>query len=116
MADHGLCLRRLSAPNPVNTISAPPSNNHGPSPPAGRGVGGPVEASAAPAAGDTDGASACIGGDAAVIAVVSADGVALATPTAGGVGLRLGGAAVGARGGHTWLNETVVGCTPLPTE
>jgi hypothetical protein len=34
-----------------------------------------------------------------------------------GVALRVGGAAVGARGGgHTWLNETVGGRLPVPME
>ncbi len=114
MTDHGRRLRRLNAPNPVSTISAPPSNNHDPRPTGGGGVGGPVEASTVPADGETDGASASIAGDGEALAVDSA-GVAVATLPLGGVALCVGGAAVGARGGgQTWLNETVGGCVPVP--
>jgi hypothetical protein len=116
MTDHGLRLRRLSVPNPVSTISAPPSNNHGPCPPAGGCVGGPVEASAVPADGETDGASASTAGDGEALAVDSA-GVAFATLPPGGIALCVSGAAVGTRGGgQTWLNETTGGRLPVPTE
>jgi hypothetical protein len=117
MPDHGLRLRRLSAPTAASTTTAPPSSNHGTRPPVGGCVGGPVEASPVLVEGETDGASACIGGDGVAIDVVSAKGVALATSPAGGAVLRDGGAAVGARtGGQTWLNETVGGRVPVPTE
>lgn len=110
-------LRRLNAPNPVSTITAPPSSIHGTSPAVGGGVGGPVEASAVPADGETDGASACIAGDGDAIDVVVADVVTLAPPLAEGVALRDGAATVGVRGGgHTWLNETAGGWAPIPTE
>jgi hypothetical protein len=106
----------LNAPNPVSTISAPPSNNHGARPPACGGVGGPVEASAVGADGETDGASAGTAGSGEALAVDSA-GVAVATLPPGGVALCGGGAAVGARsGGQTWLNETIGGRLPVPTE
>jgi len=87
------------------------------SPPPGGGVGGPVDASAVLAEGETDGASACIAGDGDGVAAVAADVVTVALPPAEGVALRDGAAAVGARsGGHTWLNETVGGCAPRPME
>src|SRR5438128_5455014 len=117
MSDHGLRLRRLNAPNPVSTITAPPSSIHGTSPAVDGGVGGPVEASAVPADGETDGASACVAGDGEATDVVSVDGVAPAAPPVDGAALRAGGAAVATRGGgHTWLKETAGGCIPLPTE
>jgi hypothetical protein len=107
----------LIAPNPLSTITAPPSSNHGVSPPAGRGVGGPVEASVVLADGETDGASACIAGDVDAVDAVAADGVAGAPPAADGVAPRDAATAVGALGGgHTWLNETAGGCIPAPTE
>jgi hypothetical protein len=116
MTDHGLRRRRFNAPNPVSTIAAPTNSNHGPSPPGGGFVGGPVEASAVSADGETDGASACIAGEGAAVGVASADGVVLATVPVG-AGFRDGAVAVGARGGgHTWLNETAGGWAPLPTE
>jgi len=87
------------------------------SPPPGGGVGGPVDASAVLAEGETDGASACIAGDGDGVDVIGADDVRLAPPAAEGVVLRDGAAAVGAcGGGQTWLNETVGGCAPLPME
>ncbi len=98
-------------------MTAPPSSNHGTSPAVGGGDVGPVEASAVPADGETDGASACIAGAGEAIDVMSVDGVAPAAPPVDGDALRAGGAAVGARGGgHTWLKETAGGCIPLPTE
>jgi hypothetical protein len=116
MTDHGLRLRRLSAPNPVSRITAPPSNNHGPRPAAGGGVGGPVEASTVPAEGETDGASACSEGDGMPVDGLATDGAAVATLLAGGeVGRDVGVAMVGCAAGHTWLNETVGGCVPVPT-
>jgi hypothetical protein len=76
-----------------------------------------VEASVVPVDGETDGARACISGDGAAVDVVAADGVGLATSPAEGAALRNAGAALGARaGGHTWLNETVGGRVPVPTE
>jgi hypothetical protein len=117
MTDHGRRRRRFNAPNPVSTIAAPTSSNHRPSPPGGGFVGGPVEASAVPADGETDGASACIAGEGAAVDVASAVGVVLATVLAEGAVVRDGAVAVGARGGgHTWLNDTADGCAPLPTE
>ena len=87
------------------------------SPPVGGDVGGPVDASAVLAEGDTDGASACIGGDGDAVDVVAADVVTLAPPAAEGVALRDGAAAVGAcAGGHTWPKETVGGRAPVPAE
>jgi hypothetical protein len=116
MADHGLRLRRLSAPNPVSTITAAPSNTHGPCPPPGGDVGGPVEASAVRADGETDDPSAWIASEGEALAVVSA-GVAVAALPAGAAAPFAGGAAVAARGGgHTWLNETTGGRVPVPTE
>jgi hypothetical protein len=112
MTDHGPRLRRLNAPNPVRRITAPPSNNHGPRPTAGGGVGGPVEASAVPAEGETGGASACSGGDGMADDELATDGAAVATLLAGGEVERDGG--VGCAAGHTWLNETVGGCVPVP--
>jgi len=78
---------------------------------------GPVEASAVPADGETDGASACIAGEGAAVDVASADGDALEALPVDGAVVRDGAVAVGAcGGGHTWLNETPGGCTPRPTE
>ncbi len=75
-----------------------------------------MEARAVPADGETDGASAWIASDGEALGVVSA-GVARETVPPGGIALGDGGAAVGARGGrHTWLNETVGGGDPVPTE
>ena len=114
MADHGQRLRRLNAPNPVSRSSAPATNNHGLRPPARVVVGGPVEASAVLAEGETDGASATMAGDGEALAVDS-DGAAVATLR--GVALGVGRAAVGAAGGgQTWLNETTGGRLPVPTE
>jgi hypothetical protein len=107
----------LNAPNPLSTITALPSTSQGVSPPVGGDVGGPVDASAVLADGETDGASACIAGDGDAVEVVAADVVTLAPRAAEGVTLRDGGAAVGAcAGGHTWLNETVGGRAPVPME
>jgi len=92
-------------------------SSHGVSPTSAGVVGGPVDASAVLAEGDTDGASACIGGNGDAVGVVAADVVTVALPPAAAVALRDGAAADGARGGgHTWLNETVGGCAPLPME
>jgi hypothetical protein len=116
MADHGLRRRRLSAPNPVSTITAAPSNTQGPCPPPGGDVGGPVEASAVRADGETDDPSAWIASEGEALAVVSA-GVGVAALPAGAAAPFAGGAAVAARGGgHTWLNETTGGRVPVPTE
>ena len=83
----------------------------------GGGIGGPVEASAVPAEGETEGASAWIAGDGDAIDVVTAGGVALAPSPAEGAALRDGAAPVGGcAAGHTWLKETVGGCIPLPAE
>jgi hypothetical protein len=109
MADHGLRLSRLSAPNPVSTITAAPSNTQGPCPPPGGDVGGPVEATAVRADGETDDPSAWIASEGEALAVVSA-GVAVATLPAGGVMGRDGGAAVaGCTAGHTWLKDAMGG-------
>src|ERR1700682_3158627 len=99
MTDHGRRRRRFNPPNPVNTIAAPTSSNHRPSPPGGGFVGGPVEASAVPADGETDGASAWIAGEGAAADVASADGVVVATVLVEGAVLRDGAGAGGARGG-----------------
>src|SRR5438874_12614863 len=117
MADHGLRLRRFSAPSPASRIAAPPSSNHGPIPPVGGCVGGPVAVSADAADGETEGASAFGAGDGVVADAVSAEGVTRAALPEGGVVLCVGAAAVGARGGgHTCVYETADGRVPVPTE
>jgi hypothetical protein len=79
MPDHDPRLRRLNAPNPDRTITAPPRSNHGVRLPGGGGLSGPVEASAVATDGETDGASACITGGDAAVAAAEVGGGAVAT-------------------------------------
>jgi hypothetical protein len=83
----------------------------------GGSVGGPVAASAVAVDGETDGANASIAGEGVSVGMVASDGVAVASATAGGAALRVGGALVAARGaGQTWLKVTAGGRVPVPTE
>ena len=93
-----------------------PSSTHGPRGVDG-GVGGPVAASAVVVEGETDGANASLAGEGLSVGVGASDGDTVASATAGGAALRVGGALVAARGaGQTWLKVTVGGRVPVPTE